>query len=617
MMLKQYKIYFLTRGQQLLSAEKILRTVNYEDTEVIIADCNVDSLHEQVDLAMSKGCDGFIASSANAAECRRYSNMPLTEIRLYTIDYLIAIQKGLTLGKKMAVAIYRYGRAIDIDLLAKVSGQQPEVIVYEDSVELRSGIMSSDADVIIGGAHANEIAESLGRMCVLLLPNEEAIREAIRRARHSAITLRDRRENRAVINAIINDSPFGIVVSNNEGEIDLFNKTASDQTGLKSSRVRGKKLSEVLPSLGYDKFMRGNQWSVSERHITNGAMLRCTHSRIQCDDGIVGVLTTLHADNARLPKQDPPVPAMIVGHRWDEVFCLAPASAEVKSQAQALSAQEHPLLIYGEEGSGRLYMAECIHTAARGQTPYVPLNLAAISNGDAARILLGDREPGIFELVQNGTLVLENLELATPVMQSILAHALKQSSFSRLGSISRIPLRAHFITVCTSRDQLSGLINSDLWQHLSVLSLEMPPLRRRVEDIIPTFMRYYEQSTDRPRRLRLNAQEAKMLEFYSWPGNLTELQAVCARFVQLMESNAYEGTDARQHSLIHAIGEQTLLENLFCQFPALGAISTAPTEEVRAGVEAIKACLNYNNEKVAQVLNISRTTLWRLLNRRE
>ena len=196
---KKYRLCFL--GYQNLTelARSALAGMELPDTEVRLADCNVETLQKTVDQAIADGYDYFIAGSANAAEFRRHYKAHLTEITLRPVDYLLAINKALKIGRSPVLVLYRHGRPVDLPLLEDLSGISLETIVYEDSADLQEGILHAAGDVVVGAGHANELAMELGRKAVLLYPGEDSVKSAIRRARALAVELeKEARRSRTI-----------------------------------------------------------------------------------------------------------------------------------------------------------------------------------------------------------------------------------------------------------------------------------------------------------------------------------------------------------------------------------------------------------------------------------
>ena len=615
-MAEKYKICILTYGKLGEIAQKVAETSEYDDTEILLLESNVDTIHKAVDTAVGQGCEIFIAGGANAAEFMRYSHEHLVELRPSNIDYLKAIRKALEIGHKPLIATHRFGRSVDIVLLRELSGVEIELLLYEDSSELYHGIYDADADVVIGASHAVETAQELQKKSVLLFYSEETLRSAIRRARNLAQDLQKNSFNVKINQAIVNHAPFGIAVTDEQGQIVLFNRAIRKQTGMESARVNGRQLSDLIPSLDPKTFLGNENNQIDQRKLINGTMLRCTQTRIDDRGKTIAVLTTLYPDNTRRSKA--------VGsekgdfratYTWKDAVGNSPAAGEAIRQAKLLADQIHPIVIKGEPGVGKNFFAQCIHNnSMHAGDPYISINTAAIPDQEASRILFGSEDTsgsraGLLELAENGTVVLQELGNASDIVQSCFLKALTERQFHRLGGTAPIPFRAKLITTINS-EKAREHIRENLWQRLSVFSLEVPPLRCRTEDILPLFLHLSRDSGINPRWFGAEAEE--LLQFYSWPGNLAELSSVCKRFAFLIRQVEKPSPNARQNLLIQAIGEDTLFREFLKKYPFLGNPGSAPPAELAAALDHIKHLLKYNNDKLAEKLSLSRTTLWRI-----
>ena len=615
-MTEKYKICILTYGKLGEIAQKVVTESEYEDTEIMLRESNTDTIHQVVDAAVGEGCEIFIAGGENAAEFMRYSREHLVELRPGNIDYLKALKKTSEIGQKPLIAAHRYGRSVDIALLEELSGGSIDLLLYEDSSELYHGISDSDADVVIGTSHALEIAQELQKKGVLLYYSEETIRSAVRRARNLAQDLQMNALQAKINQAIINYSPLGIAVTDEHGQIVLFNRTIRKQTGMENARVNGRELSDLIPSLDPKTFLGNENNQADQRKLINGTMLRCTQTRIDDRGKTIAVLTTLYPDNTRRNKPAGSEKGDFRAiYSWKDAIGNSPAAEAAIRQAKLLSDQIHPIVIRGEPGVGKNFFAQCIHNVSlHARDPYISINTAAIPDQEASRILFGSEDAsgtraGLLELAQNGTVVLQELGSATDTVQSCILKVLTERQFRRLGGTAPIPFRAKLITTINNENAREH-IRENLWQRLSVFSLEVPPLRSRKEDILPLFLHLSRDSGINPRWFGTEAEE--LLQFYSWPGNLAELSSVCKRFAFLIRQVEKPSPSARQNLLIQAIGEDTLFREFLKKYPFLDNPGSASPAELTNALDHIKHLLKYNNDKLAEKLSLSRTTLWRL-----
>ena len=617
---KLYKICILCYGKLADTALQTISTLSYDDTSVLLYNCNVETLPQSVERAISEGCEVFVAGFANAAEFRRHSRAHLVELQFRVVDYLLAIKRALRVGTRPVLALYRFGRPVDVTLLEELAGVQLETLTYEDSADLQERIQKCRGDVIVGASHAYSIAVELGKKSVLLSVSEDSIRSALNRARTMCIEhYQELKRNRAV-QALVQNAPFGLILCDSSGHISMANDTARKHAGLGDAGLRGQLADELLPSVGLAEFLHSGERQSSNKRLINGAMMWCVQTRLEHKGNSLGVLITLYPDNSRPKKSGDTDMCVFKTHiTWKDAIGDSPAMTAFIKQADETAGSAYPLVIHGEAGTGRNFFAQCVHNAsARSKQPYVPLNASVIPDDEAARVLFGSEGPagirqGLLELAGAGTIVLKNLPQASQAVQHCLLQALTDGSFFRLGGKSPVIFKARVITILNDKDHSDGIL-PELRHNLSVLTLSVPSLREHREDIPALFHSFTRRElASAPRKLSSDAQ--KLLRFYSWPGNLLELTAVCRRYAWLLTRDTNLSPAALYLRIIEAIGENNLFSEITARHPALKDPAHAEPEAVQEGIELIKKILKYTNSEIAEKLSLSRTTLWRLKNK--
>jgi len=222
--------------------------------------------------------------------------------------------------------------------------------------------------------------------------------------------------------------------------------------------------------------------------------------------------------------------------RSQEFIARSPAMREVLKQMGRLADVDLPVLIIGEKGSGKGAAAQYMHIhSGRREGPLVFFTPAKLPVSRVEAELFG--KGGKLEKAQGGTLVIQHVEDLVPEVQEKLLTVLEQGECITLGN-RLFQLEAR-IMATTSGDLprlvAEGLFNEDLFLRLQTLTLEVPPLRERAEDVPPLaehFLRRAAQATgSRVRGFTSQAMEAFMR--YRWPGNVKELKEVVERLVTL------------------------------------------------------------------------------------
>ncbi len=239
----------------------------------------------------------------------------------------------------------------------------------------------------------------------------------------------------------------------------------------------------------------------------------------------------------------------------EEMFfvCCSPAMQKIRSQAALVASCDIPILLLGESGTGKEVMATLIHEMShRASGPFVKVNCAAVPSELLESELFGyepgaftgavKAKPGRFEMCNKGTILLDEIGEMSPALQSKLLHVLQDHEFSRLGgrSTTKVDVRILAATNINVQEAIaSKRLRPDLYYRLNGLSLRIPPLRERKEEIpilLRQFMSRMSASFARPIP-QVSDRLIRACIGYSWPGNLRELQNFAKRFVILRDED--------------------------------------------------------------------------------
>jgi DNA-binding NtrC family response regulator len=241
-----------------------------------------------------------------------------------------------------------------------------------------------------------------------------------------------------------------------------------------------------------------------------------------------------------LNETGPPIPGLIgSGQAMEKVYRLT----------RQVAASNASVLLLGETGTGKELVAKAIHRLSpRGSGPFVRVNCGALAENLLESELFGhvrgaftgavDNRTGRFEAAHTGTVFLDEINSTTAKLQVKLLRVLQEHEFERVGDTQTIRVDTRVIAA-SNRDLLeeteSGRFREDLYYRLNVITIYLPPLRERREDIpalVGHFLAIYNQQNNRyvPHIARA-AMEA--LQSYDWPGNVRELQNYIERAVVL------------------------------------------------------------------------------------
>ncbi|ACH38445.1 sigma-54-dependent transcriptional response regulator [Citrifermentans bemidjiense Bem] len=288
---------------------------------------------------------------------------------------------------------------------------------------------------------------------------------------------------------------------------------------------------------------------------------------------------------------------------------------EVYKTIGAVADSRATVLIQGESGTGKEMVARALHfNSSFRNRPFIAVACASLAPSLLESELFGHErgaftgahrtKPGKFELAQGGTLFLDEISETSPEIQVKLLRFLQEREFERVGGVET--LKADVRVIAASNKELSALANAgefrkDLYYRLNVVTLFLPPLRERKDDIlllVKFFLGKMREETGKSVDI-VTQETLTMIQEHSWPGNVRELENTIRRAVLLSHGNVLLPES------LHLEGEKEQ-ERL--------ALTIRPLHEVeREHIENVLIYTGYEKKRTAEILGISRPTLDRRL----
>jgi DNA-binding NtrC family response regulator len=242
------------------------------------------------------------------------------------------------------------------------------------------------------------------------------------------------------------------------------------------------------------------------------------------------------------------------------LIAQSPAMRKVLADVDKVAGADSPVLVLGESGTGKELIARAIvHKSERGGKPFLAVNCGAFQDELLESELFGHEKGaftgavaqrhGLFEVAHGGTLLLDEVGEMSTAMQAKLLRVLEDGEIRRVGSarVQKVDVR---VIAATNKDLAqevdSGRFRKDLFYRLHVLTLTLPPLRERPEDIPILIAHFMGRTAGRRPPKRLSEEALNLLSRYPWPGNIRELENVVARLVVFCEKDVIEASDLPQ-----------------------------------------------------------------------
>jgi two-component system, NtrC family, response regulator PilR len=255
----------------------------------------------------------------------------------------------------------------------------------------------------------------------------------------------------------------------------------------------------------------------------------------------------------------------------DNIIGRSPQMQAIYQMIETVAATTSTVLITGESGTGKELVARAIHsTSERAAASFVSINCGAFTETLLESELFGymkgsftgavSNRKGLFEAAEGGTIFLDEIGETTPAMQVKMLRVLQERSIRRVGGLEEIPVDVR-VVAATNRDLSQmvedGSFRNDLFYRISVIPIEMPPLRSRrvdIPDLVRHFLEKYSAAANRP-TLEISEEVIPYLESYDWPGNVRELENTIERAVAL-EHGRIAGLDRRRDDNGPPAGQQ-------------------------------------------------------------
>lgn len=237
---------------------------------------------------------------------------------------------------------------------------------------------------------------------------------------------------------------------------------------------------------------------------------------------------------------------------------------EVFNIAKDIAPTEATVLITGESGTGKEVVAKFIHENSKRKGQFIAINCAAIPESLIESELFGyekgaftgaiNKKPGKFELADGGTLLLDEIGEVPLNLQAKLLRVLQEKEIERLGSTAKQKINVRIIATTNrnlKEEVEKGNFREDLYYRLNVINIELPPLRKRKEDIqamASFFVKKYSEINSKPIK-ELSPDTINYLLNYDWPGNVRELEHTIERAVILSKGKYITPRDLFLHGI--------------------------------------------------------------------
>lgn len=435
-----------------------------------------------------------------------------------------------------------------------------------------------------------------------------------------------------LLNTVMEAINDAIVYVNRDGYIEMFSKAYADFLGINKEDAIGKHVTEVIENTRMHIVAKTGKQEVAQVQNIKGNKMIATRLPVYSNGKIVGAvgkvlfkdIDELHKLYSKINKikkelnlyKDEFNKLNAARYDLDSIVSKSEVMRELKELAARVARTNSNVLILGESGTGKELFAHAIHSnSRRNDFPFVKVNCGAIPFELLESELFGYEEGsftgakkggkiGKFKAADGGTIFLDEIGDLPMNMQVKLLRVLQDKEIERIGSnySEKIDVR---VIAATNKDLekmvAEGLFRLDLYYRLNVVSIKIPPLRERKEDI-PVLANHLVQKISKAEQVRVEKISDETLEYlknYDWPGNVRELENILERAINLLDGDLIIRP---QHLPPKITG--------ISRYREIESLKTVLEEVEKQTIMDSLIMANGNKTVAANILKISRTSLY-------
>lgn len=587
-----------------------------------------DSVYEARQ-AVEQGAEVVLARGVQAAFIRQYTNIPVAELTLtgQEIGLMIASAKKKVPDKKCPqIALIGFKNMFSdttyADELFDIRLKFYDIAAIEQAAEKVDLAIQEGADVLLGGDTVNALAAQKGIPAQFIDSTEESIRSAIGVAKKMILTAEAEKNFTAQFETVLDNSYNGILEIDENKEIMIVNRAGEELFHKKASQLEGTALEKVIPELEQryiDDVLSGKRDSFMTSVYVAGVPMMLTAAPIQYENKIRGAIISLYR-NASVRKNDADelhsyyLKGYVAYAHFSDIRITGKEMEYCVELSKMYALSKNPVLICGEDGTDKEKLAQCIHNNSSYKAgPFVAVNCSGMTEQMQVDRLFGNPDAedesmkkGALAIGDHGTIVISEIEKLSLLCQYRLYRAIRYDSLIQ-NDLERSQTLDNRIIAITGADLYQyveqGRFRQDLYYLLNSLTVEIPPLRKRPQDIRAIVEDCRVRFTKRYARFPKIAEDAmEALAGFGWQGNEIQLESFCERL--FLTSPKKTITSDYVYFLLDTL------------YPVKERISEDGTTVIYQHPEAARLTEllekhQGNRSAVAKELGISTTTLWR------
>lgn len=604
-----------------------------ERADIMILDKGFEQAVQSVlSLLQQGGVDAVVSAGSNGSYLRAHLPVPVATVHAGGFDLMELLAQAARQTDNLAMVVHGdipSGLRALIDEFAL----PVHLLNYEDEEQAKACVQhlqNLGVEVVLAPGLVVDLARAVG-MRAMLLYSPAAVRAAMEDGIEMARAARAEAARHDRLQAMLGHLRDGVLAVDVHDRVYALNPSMLSLLNLQVADLQGQILHQVQPELSLQAILRSGKPEVEKVQQVMGRTLVLTR---------IPIIEQGHLNGAVLVCQDPAVIQRVdrslrsrrskagqsTRYTLANLIGGSAVMQALRGVAQAYARSSATALIIGESGTGKELLAQGIHSAsARHGQPFVAVNCGAFPESLLESELFGYVEGaftgssrggkvGLFEAAHTGTLFLDEVGELPLALQTRLLRVLQEKEVLRIGAIEPTPIDVRVIAATHQNlEQLvtQGKFRQDLYYRLNILILRLPPLRERTEDL-PELLQHLQQKLCNELDLRWVDQTEvfqtllDLGQSYAWPGNIRELENIVERVLVLGMAGLLRPEQGLQH-IAPELCTQQAVDGVAWQ-------ARQRQDEQRLLEDVLAEC-GGNREQAAKKLGISRSTLWRRLNR--
>lgn len=604
-------------------AEDIVVQQGYHNVEVLPG-----SMSRGVEVArqaIGQGAELIVTRGGTYQLVKAAFSIPVVEIKVTAYDLLQSFEEVKDPDEPIGIVGYSnviYG----YDLLRKLLPNPIEMVVLkreEDTYAIIETYKKRGIQTYIGDSNITDIVRELDCNGILIQSQTASIHTAIQEGRRILQATKEEKRRAQQIAAITDFMHDAVLAIDEHGKINIYNKLAEQIFKVPRQVAMGSNINDVVVNSRLDEILRSGQAQLGELQNLHDSVIVTNRVPIIVDGKVRGAVATFQEitefqnleQKVRISMHQK---GFFAKYTFDDIVYVSDKIRSCIETAQKYAAYDTPIHICGASGVGKELFCQSIHNhSRRREGPFVAINCAAIPSSLIESEFFGYAEgsftgakrkgkQGIFELAHNGTLFLDEISEIPMELQGRLLRVLQEKQVMRVGGDKIIPVDVKIITASNKylkREMQEGRFRKDLYYRINVLTLRIPSLATRREDI-PVLARYFlKKYAEKYKKMAPKPDEAvwRHLMNRSYGGNIRELEGLMERSVIVSSF-------------------QSILEEEDVMQPQ-AAPPPLPEENMNLDLKSLEAWYirkvydetGQSTRDACEKLGINRSTLWRKL----